>query len=64
VASLRARDVVAVEPALRRLDVPTLIVWGTADGNFPMRWARWLRDNIPGAVRGSAVDTSQEATDG
>ena len=40
---------VAIEPALRRLDVPTLIVWGTADGNFPMRWARWLRDTIPGA---------------
>jgi pimeloyl-ACP methyl ester carboxylesterase len=39
---------VAVEPLLRRLEAPTLIVWGTADIFFPVKWAYWLRDTIPG----------------
>ncbi|HEU5419735.1 MAG TPA: alpha/beta hydrolase [Streptosporangiaceae bacterium] len=49
-ASLRARDLLAAEPALTRLDVPTLIVWGTSDNFFERRWAYWLRDTIPGAT--------------
>ncbi|HEX9065882.1 MAG TPA: alpha/beta hydrolase [Streptosporangiaceae bacterium] len=48
--SLRASDLLAVEPALRRLDVPTLIVWGTSDVFFDRKWAYWLRDTIPGAA--------------
>jgi pimeloyl-ACP methyl ester carboxylesterase len=48
-ASLRARDLLAAEPALARLQVPTLIVWGTGDTFFAARWAYWLRDLIPGA---------------
>jgi pimeloyl-ACP methyl ester carboxylesterase len=40
---------VVVEPLLRRLDAPTLIVWGTADIFFPVKWAYWLRGAIPGA---------------
>lgn len=47
--SLHARDLLAVEPALARLQVPTLIVWGTGDRAFRTRWAYWLRDTIPGA---------------
>ncbi len=47
--SLHARDLLAIEPALSRLQVPTLIVWGTADINFRRKWAYWLRDTIPGA---------------
>jgi pimeloyl-ACP methyl ester carboxylesterase len=31
IASLHNRDLAAVEPALKRLTVPTLIVWGTGD---------------------------------
>jgi pimeloyl-ACP methyl ester carboxylesterase len=46
---LRARDLLAAEPALHRLQVPTLIVWGTADSFFRTKWAYWLRDTIPGA---------------
>ena len=37
-----------IEPALAQLDVPTLVVWGTADEFFELHWARWLRDTIPG----------------
>ena len=40
---------VAVEDQLRRLMAPTLIVWGTADVFFDLKWAYWLRDTIPGA---------------
>jgi pimeloyl-ACP methyl ester carboxylesterase len=48
--SLRARDLLAIEPALSRLQVPTLIVWGTDDIFFHRKWAYWLRDTIPGAT--------------
>ena len=48
--SLRARDLLAAEPALARLQVPTLIVWGTGDKVFRRKWAYWLRDTIPGAT--------------
>jgi len=47
--SLHARDLLAIEPALARLEVPTLIVWGTGDRFFHRKWAYWLRDTIPGA---------------
>jgi pimeloyl-ACP methyl ester carboxylesterase len=50
VASLHARDLLAAEPALRRLQVPTLIVWGTGDVFFHRKWAYWLCDTIPGAT--------------
>ena len=46
--SLDARDLLRIEPALAQLDVPTLVVWGTADEFFELHWARWLRDTIPG----------------
>jgi len=48
--SLRAEDLLAAEPALSRLSVPTLIVWGTADTFFELSWAYWLRDNLAGAT--------------
>jgi pimeloyl-ACP methyl ester carboxylesterase len=48
--SLRADDLLAVEPALNQLSVPTLIVWGTGDTFFELAWAYWLRDNIAGAT--------------
>jgi pimeloyl-ACP methyl ester carboxylesterase len=43
------RQTVAVAPLLRRLEAPTLIVWGTACVFFPLKWAYWLRGAIPGA---------------
>ena len=54
--SLHARDLLAVEPALARLQVPTLIVWGTADRAFRLKWAYWLRDTIPGATEVVEID--------
>jgi len=49
VASLKAEDLRAVEPLLAELEVPTLIVWGTDDVFFELKWAYWLRDAIAGA---------------
>jgi pimeloyl-ACP methyl ester carboxylesterase len=42
---------VAVEPLLRQLEAPTLGVWGTDDIFFPVKWACWLRDTIPGCKK-------------
>ena len=41
----------AVEARLKMLQVPTLIVWGTDDVYFDLKWSRWLADNIPGTRR-------------
>jgi pimeloyl-ACP methyl ester carboxylesterase len=38
-----------LEPGLRRLEVPTLLAWGTADTTFPLERAQWLADTVPGA---------------
>src|SRR5579859_7656973 len=54
--SLHARDLLAAEPALARLQVPTLIVWGTKDMFFRTKWAYWLRDTIPGASEVVEID--------
>ena len=42
---------VAIHSALKRLQVPTLIVWGLKDIFFDKKWAYWLKDTIPGAKR-------------
>ena len=49
-ASMDCAQTVAVEPMLRHLNVPTLIVWGTDDIFFDKKWAGWLHKTIPGAV--------------
>jgi pimeloyl-ACP methyl ester carboxylesterase len=54
--SLHARDLLAVEPALACLQVPTLVVWGTDDPFFRRKWAYWLRDTIPGATDVVEID--------
>jgi pimeloyl-ACP methyl ester carboxylesterase len=43
------KHTLAIEPQLRKLQAPTLIVWGTDDAYFPVMWARWLAETIPGA---------------
>ena len=68
IAGLHGRDLVDIEPALRRLDVPTLVVWGTADPLFSRRWAYWLNETIPGArgvveVRGGRLFFPDERAD-
>jgi pimeloyl-ACP methyl ester carboxylesterase len=56
VATQRARDLRAVGPTLARLQVPTLIVWGTGDVTFRRKWAYRLRDTIPGATDVVEID--------
>ena len=43
------KHTVTIEPQLRQLKAPTLIVWGTDDVYFPVEWAHWLAETIPGA---------------
>jgi len=42
------RQTVAIEPLLRKLRVPTLIVWALDDLFFDVQWAHWLKRTIPG----------------
>jgi pimeloyl-ACP methyl ester carboxylesterase len=56
VAGLEPSDLLAAEPGLRRLTAPTLIVWGTGDDFFDLKWAYWLQGLIPGA--GEVVELS------
>jgi pimeloyl-ACP methyl ester carboxylesterase len=41
----------AIEDRLKMLKAPTLIVWGTDDVYFDVKWSHWLADNIPGTRR-------------
>jgi pimeloyl-ACP methyl ester carboxylesterase len=50
-AALDNRHTLTIDPQLKTLKVPTLIVWGTDDVYFPVRWSHWLAENIPGARR-------------
>ena len=49
VAAFDHKHTVVIEPLLRQLRAPTLIVWGTDDVYFPAKWAYWLAETIPGA---------------
>jgi pimeloyl-ACP methyl ester carboxylesterase len=50
IGGMNDRELVAIEPELKRLAAPTLMIWGTRDPFFKMRWAEWLRDTIAGAT--------------
>jgi pimeloyl-ACP methyl ester carboxylesterase len=39
---------VKAEGRLKKLKAPTLIVWGTDDIYFDVKWSHWLADTIPG----------------
>ena len=56
IASLDARDLLDVEPMLRQLAVPTLVVWGTGDVFFELKWAYWLQETIAGATELAQVE--------
>jgi pimeloyl-ACP methyl ester carboxylesterase len=43
------KHMIAIESKLRQLRAPTLIVWGTDDVYFPIKWAYWLARTIPSA---------------
>jgi pimeloyl-ACP methyl ester carboxylesterase len=50
-AAFDSKHTLAIEEKLKRLEAPTLIVWGTDDVYFDVKWARWLADTIPGTRR-------------
>ncbi len=47
-AAFDSKHTVAIEPLLRAFDRPTLIMWGTDDVYFDVRWARWLAATLAG----------------
>ncbi|HLN17273.1 MAG TPA: alpha/beta hydrolase [Acidimicrobiales bacterium] len=53
---LRAEDLLAAEAGLRRLEVPTLVVWGTDDAFFETKWAHWLEELVPGVTEVVELD--------
>jgi pimeloyl-ACP methyl ester carboxylesterase len=50
-AAFDNKHTVAIESRLRQLNAPTLIVWGTDDVYFDVKWSQWLADTIPGTKR-------------
>ena len=56
ILSLLPDDLLAAEPQLARLTVPTLIVWATQDVFFDLSWAYWLKSLIPGASEVIEID--------
>jgi len=50
-AAFDNKHTLAIERRLKTLTAPTLIVWGTDDVFFDVKWAGWLADTIPGARR-------------
>jgi pimeloyl-ACP methyl ester carboxylesterase len=50
-AAFDNKHTLAIEARLKTLKAPTLIVWGTDDVYFDVKWSRWLADTIPGARR-------------
>ena len=50
-AAFDNKHTLAVEDRLKTLKAPTLIVWGTDDAYFDVKWSHWLANNIPGTRR-------------
>ena len=50
-AAFDNKHTLAIEARLKTLKVPTLIVWGTDDVYFDLKWSRWLAETIPGTKR-------------
>jgi pimeloyl-ACP methyl ester carboxylesterase len=50
-AAFNNEHTLAVEGRLKALQAPTLIVWGTDDVYFDVKWSHWLANNIPGTRR-------------
>ena len=50
-AAFDNKHTLAIEDRLKTLKAPTLIVWGTDDVYFEVKWGRWLSETIPGTRR-------------
>lgn len=55
-AAFDSSHTIAVEAQLKTLEAPTLIVWGTDDVYFDVKWSRWLAQTIPGTRRRVELD--------
>src|SRR5271170_5194602 len=64
-AAFDNKHTLAIEAQLKTLKAPTLIVWGTDDVYFDVKWSHWLADNIPGTrhrveLRGARIFFPEE----
>jgi pimeloyl-ACP methyl ester carboxylesterase len=50
-ATFDCAPTVAAYDRLKEVHAPTLVLWGTEDVFFDVKWAHWLRDTIPGTRR-------------
>jgi pimeloyl-ACP methyl ester carboxylesterase len=50
-AAFDKKHTLAIEARLKTLKAPTLIVWGTDDVYFDVKWSHWLAETIPGTKR-------------
>jgi pimeloyl-ACP methyl ester carboxylesterase len=57
--AMNHQDTVEIAPQLRKLEAPTLIVWGLDDPFFHVKWAYWLQGAIPGVKRYVEVPTGK-----
>lgn len=67
-AAFDSRHTTSITPKLQRLNAPTLIVWGTDDIYFDVKWGRWLAETIPGVrklveLRGARIFFLDERSD-
>jgi pimeloyl-ACP methyl ester carboxylesterase len=53
------RHTVDIEKPLRQLHAPTLIVWGTDDVYFDLKWSHWLEKAIPGTKRRVELESAR-----
>lgn len=44
------KDLIEIETKLKALKAPALVLWGTADAFFPVKWAYWLKENLANVV--------------
>jgi pimeloyl-ACP methyl ester carboxylesterase len=50
-AAFDNKHTLSIEAQLKTLKAPTLIVWGTDDVYFDVKWSHWLAEHIPGTRR-------------
>ena len=50
-AAFDNKHTLTIADRLKTLNAPTLIVWGTDDVYFDLKWSHWLAENIPGTRR-------------
>jgi pimeloyl-ACP methyl ester carboxylesterase len=56
VASMDCAQTLKIHEQLKAFEAPTLIVWGDDDVFFPVRWAHWLGETIPGTKKVAVLE--------